>query len=124
MLVITIQGIPKDRVLECHLEQLVEDLQAAVENIRLLRIKANAVMVFMPDDLVRKGLGEELVAFVTGFTGQESKDASYLILLSLLDAIRAVLTEFGRDQFGKDCKLAGVFLLPCELTSIGPVQKS
>ena len=112
MPVITIQGIPRDACSDAQLIQLIEAIQGAASGIGALKITREDVTVFMPADLVRQGLGEELIIQVTGLVPKRERTAK--VKERLLMAIRAELAEFA-EQHIHACKKIEVFLLTYEL---------
>jgi len=65
MPLLTILGMPPKTSQE-DLVNLTKRIQAAVEKVPILGIRADAVSVFYQPDLQKEGLGEELIARIDG----------------------------------------------------------
>jgi len=110
--VITIQGIPRDACSDSQLILLIKAIQSAVSGIAELEIKPDMVTVFMPSDLVRQGLGEEIIVHVTGLIPKRKRTAK--VKERLLMAIRDALAAFAKENL-RECRLIEVFLLSYEI---------
>ena len=66
MPVIRIYGVPPDAK-ESRLEQLIDDIVENLSSVPELGITSKQVTVFMPADLVVRGLGEEQVVYIDLF---------------------------------------------------------
>lgn len=96
MPIILILGMPDYRVAipdwEERLESLTTDVQRAVAALPVFEIPEDEVFVYYPQDLMRRGLGEELIAMVAGLFKRPERTPE--VLKTLTDAIADQLQAF------------------------------
>ena len=71
---------------------LIQIIKTAVAQLPVLGIPEDEVFVFFPPDLVREGLGEELIAEITGLFDKPERTSE--VLKTLTDAIADQLQIF------------------------------
>ena len=92
MPVLIVYGVPST-IKQKDLETLVADLRA--QAARPLKLAPSEVSVFLPADLVQKGLGEELVCVVEGLF--EKPERTPEVRQELANEIRGRLRAFALD---------------------------
>ena len=78
------------------LDHLAQTIKNTVAGLPILGIPASEVFVFFPADLLQGGLGETLIATVSGLFEKPERTAE--VLKSLTDAITEVLGEFAEKH--------------------------
>jgi hypothetical protein len=106
MPVLIIYGMPRIPPGGAATDQILEDLVSNLQKnaARILHLHSNEVSVFLPGDLVNKGLGEELVCFVEGLfegsmrTNSVRQNLAYAIMRELKDFARAYVKNCGKVE--------------------------
>lgn len=101
---VTIKGMPESVT---ELTQLIEYIQLTVSSISALMLSPNQVSVFLPPDLVKEGLGEELIVWVTGLFDLPERNQE--VLDELAEKVLAKLMEFASIKLPQ-CQLIEVFV--------------
>jgi len=105
MPVITVLGMPA-HVNQKNLGLLVKEIQRVVASVEGLGLKPEQVSVFFPVDRLLAGLGEELVAFVSGLFISEQRTTNVRMMLAV--EIGETIQQFARKHV-PICRLIEVF---------------
>jgi len=87
------------------LEGLIESVQQAVASVEVLGITPDKVTVLMPLDLVKKGLGEELIVEILGLYGNPERKPA--VIKQLASAVADAVEHFAKEHLPK-CRLVEV----------------
>lgn len=111
MPVITVLGIPEELRNTAELEELVLfQLKYAVASVPEMGVLPEQVTVFIPSDLLTKGLGDELIAFVDFFAKPErTSEVKQLVA----DAVQICLLKFALKNI-PHCTFIEVFMRPLQ----------
>lgn len=104
MPILTVKGMPTQTP---QLELLLFRLADAAAGIKELALTRNQVSVFFPLDMVREGIGEELIAFVDGLFKKPERTPE--VLKRLAESIRDVLADFAQRHVPQ-CRLIEVLV--------------
>ena len=106
MPIITLYGLPSRLAETPELEELVmTTLPNAVASIKELGIAADQVTTFVPRDMLSKGLGNEVIAFIEGLFQKEERTPE--VKQRLADTVKDALTAFCRNHI-RECGLIEV----------------
>ena len=106
MPLIHIEGMPGDNVVSAEwLLKLIDQIQQAVAKLPVFNIPADEVFVFFPVDRVKEGLGEELIASVSGLFEQPERTPE--VMRTMQEAVCDVLEIFAKRHLPM-CKIVEV----------------
>lgn len=111
MPVVRVYGIPEN-VDQENLKSFCLDLQKAVSRT-LANVDPNQVSVFFPKDLLKSGIGEELIVFVDGVFKEPT--LHHLIRRNIIEVSEAIGKVVNIWAFSnlKQCALIEVFVNEC-----------
>jgi len=87
------------------LEGLIESVQQAVASVEILGITPDKVTVLMPHDLVKKGLGEELIVEILGLYGNPERKPA--VIKQLAAVVADAVERFAKEHLPQ-CRLVEV----------------
>ncbi len=81
MPVVTVYGVPPETPVQ-QLEKMINDLQFMIAGAKTMNIEPSDVSVFFPSDLVRNGLGEEIIVFISGIYNKPERTQQVLRMVA------------------------------------------
>jgi len=96
MPILKIYGLPNTPNVLARLPTLTRRIQDNVADVPELGVTPEQVTVLYPADLMKQGLGEELIAESVGLFDKPERDHN--VLQRLATAVKDALMEFARDN--------------------------
>ena len=104
MPIIQVMGVPEEIQ---GLELLMDKLRSEAAKIKELGLSANDVTVFFPPDLVKDGLGEEIIVFVQGLFKRPNRTPK--VRQELAETLALAVKTFFKKILPQ-CKMIEVFV--------------
>ncbi len=112
MPILTVHGTPNE-MSQQELEIFSELMRNRVASVNDLGLTKEQVSIFFPQDLMSKGLGEEIIIFVDGLTEKpkRTENVKKMLVLNLIDEahqsfpkatlIECIIRPYSMSGFGK-----------------------